>query len=169
MISYGHDAIDYLRRWVPAVREDTRRLVASPNLDVAITRWAELRHVAERLKAVSTDLNKLINELSDTSIPAQLEAHNLESLHHALWAVKINHSFRVTQKTGRKAEIHAWLQANGYGSLIVPTVNAQTLGAAFKDPYERGEIDPPADLFGVSTRTYASFEGKDEDGTASEA
>lgn len=169
MIEQARAAIHYLRRWTAHARADTRRLASEPRLSLVITRWAELRALADEMKAAASDLNRLINELSDYTLPQQLEAQNLDGVSHALGDVYLNRTFRVTQQKGKKLEIHAWLKANDFGALIVPTVNARTLAAALREPFEKGGLHVPSQLLSTSYRTYASFKKETDHGFEEES
>lgn len=48
----------------------------------------------------------------------------------------------LSVKVKDKIELHKWLEDSGNGSLIVPTVNAQTLKAFVKEQLQRGEQLP---------------------------
>lgn len=48
----------------------------------------------------------------------------------------------LSVKVVNKVELHKWLEDSGNGSLIVPTVNAQTLKAFVKEQLQRGEQLP---------------------------
>lgn len=50
---------------------------------------------------------------------------------------------------GKKEEAYAWLQDNGAGDLIQPTINASTLSAYAKQKGEKNE-ELPADIFNVA-------------------
>lgn len=49
-----------------------------------------------------------------------------------------------------KVKLHEWLEEGGNGSLIVPTVNAQTLKAFCKEQVKSGEIELPEEILKIS-------------------
>lgn len=48
----------------------------------------------------------------------------------------------LTIKVSDRPQLHQWLEESGNGSLIVPTVNAQTLKAFVKEQLQNGEQLP---------------------------
>lgn len=55
----------------------------------------------------------------------------------------------LSVKVKDKIELHKWLEDSGNGSLIVPTVNAQTLKAFVKEQLQRGE-QLPEEILAIS-------------------
>jgi len=156
-------ALLYIAKRMPAAIDETKRLMSEPRLSLSITRWHELRRLDAELKAVRSALTTFLNVISDDLMPAQLDAEKLRSAPHALGTVKIAHHFRATQ-VGDRAAIHKWLKDHQLGALVVPTVNARTLASALKEPFQKGELTPPADLIKCSVRRYASLTGETDDG-----
>jgi hypothetical protein len=146
----------YVNTGLEAIVEETERFFAEPRLPITISQWHETRQLEDELKRTRAILTRLNNKIADELMPAQLDALGLRFAPHALGTVRINHHFRAIQQKGKREEIHAWLNTNGYGALIVPTVNARTLAGALKEPFSQGE-EPPAELIKCSVRRYCSF------------
>lgn len=149
-------ALAYVNTGLEAIVEETERFFDEPRLPITISQWHETRQLEDELKRTRAILTRLNNKIANELMPAQLDALGLRFAPHALGTVKINHHFGATQVKGKREEIHAWLGANGYGALIVPTVNARTLAAALKEPFAQGEVIPD-DLIKCSVRRYCSF------------
>jgi hypothetical protein len=146
----------YLNDGLNILVHETESFFAQPRLNLTITQWHETRRLEDELKKTRALLTRLNNRIADELMPAQLDAAGLRFAPHAYGTVRINHHFKAVQQKGKREEIHAWLGANGYGALIVPTVNARTLAAALKEPFAQGE-EPPAELIKCSVRRYCSF------------
>lgn len=159
-------ALSYINENLPHVVLETHAMMAEPRLNLSITQWHETRQLEEQLKRTRAILTKLNNDIADNLMPAQLDMNGLAFAPHALGLVKINHHFKAAQQKGKRNEIHAWLRENGYGALIVETVNARTLAAALKEPFAKGEEVPPPELVKCSVRRYCSF--GDDDATEEE-
>jgi len=154
--------IAYLNDGLAIAVKETEAFFSQPRLNLTITQWHDTRRLEDELKRTRAILTRLNNEIADNLMPAQLDAAGLRFAPHAYGTVRINHHFKATQVKGKREQIHAWLGANGYGALVVPTVNARTLAAALKEPFAQGEVIPD-DLIKCSVRRYCSF--GDENGT----
>lgn len=155
----------YLNDGLARLNLETEAFFAEPRLNLTITQWHETRQLENELKRLRAQLTYLNNKIADDLMPAQLDAAGLRFAPHAYGTVRINHHFKAVQQKGKREDIHAWLKENGYGALIVPTVNARTLAAALKEPFGQGE-EPPNDLIKCSVRRYCSF--GDENATEEE-
>lgn len=149
-------ALAYVNAGLERVANDTHQIMSEPRLNLSITQWHETRALEAELKKTRAFLTILNNEIADNLMPAQLDMHGIRFAPHAYGTVRINHHFKAVQQKGKREDIHAWLKTNGYGALIVPTVNARTLAAALKEPFAQGE-EIPENLIKCSVRRYCSF------------
>ena len=149
-----HKAVDYLDRAQQLMEADTLRRAAHEDLDSVLTRFAEVRDLRDKLKAVYTAVNDLSEQMSAGIIPQRMEDLGVQTRHHRLGRFTV--SYRTSASMTDKEAGKDWLRKNGHGDLIIETVNAQTLSAFAKGVIEEGR-DLPAEYFTVTLRPSTSF------------
>lgn len=96
--------------------------------------------------AIGAEITELDAQLSDGMAEADLDRFSLNGstfyLKSRLFASPV---------AGRKDEMMAALKANGYGSLVVESVNANTLSSFIKEQREVTGMDVPSWLDGTVT------------------
>ena len=102
-----------------------------------------------RTKALSAEIDALDTELSDAMADAELERFSRNG--HTFY---LKSRLFASPTAGRKDEMLEALRTNGYGSLIVESVNTQTLSSFVKEQRELNEGKDP-DWF---NGTISSFE-----------
>ena len=102
-----------------------------------------------RTKALGAEIDALDTELSDAMADAELDRFSRNG--HTFY---LKSRLFASPAAGRKNEMFETLRANGYGSLVVESVNAQTLSSFVKEQRELNEGKDP-DWF---NGTISSFE-----------
>lgn len=97
----------------------------------------ELDEIDEYRKALQAEYDRYrLHEIPN----AMAENDDLRSITGEFGRCTLTSDLSVKVKD--KIELHKWLEDSGNGSLIVPTVNAQTLKAFVKEQLQRGEQLP---------------------------
>lgn len=99
-------------------------------------------------EAVGAEINALDAQLSDAMAEADL---NRFSRNGSTFYLKSR--LFASPAAGRKDEMMAALKANGYGSLVVESVNANTLSSFIKEQREVTGMDVP-EWLGDTVSTY---------------
>ena len=102
-----------------------------------------------KLKVLGAEIDALDTELSDAMADAELERFSRNG--HTFY---LKSRLFASPSAGRKDEMISALRANGYSSLVVESVNAQTLSSFVKEQRELNEGKDP-DWF---NGTISSFE-----------
>ena len=102
-----------------------------------------------RTKALTAEIDALDTELSDAMADAELERFSRNG--HTFY---LKTRLFASPAAGRKDEMLEALKTNGYGSLVVESVNAQTLASFVKEQRELNEGKDPSWFNG----TISSFE-----------
>ncbi|HLO98678.1 MAG TPA: hypothetical protein VK171_08795 [Fimbriimonas sp.] len=107
----------------------------------------------EKLKT----LNKEFDFLRITKIPAKMEDDGVDRISvSGVGRVSLTADLHVSVKADQKEAFYQWLDDNGRGDLVQPTVNSSTLKAAVKNMLKSGE-EPPVELLNISPFTRASI------------
>lgn len=118
------------------------------NLVELILRMKDLQDEIEHFDTIIKDLRARYDQLRLFDIPnAMAEAGDTRSITGDFGRCTLTADLHV--KTPDKFALHAWLNESGNGSLIVPTVNAQTLKAFVKEQLVNG-TPPPETIIQVS-------------------
>lgn len=105
---------------------------------------AELDEIDEYRKALQAEYDKCrLHEIPNM----MAENDDLRSITGEFGRCTLTSDLSVKVKD--KIELHKWLEDSGNGSLIVPTVNAQTLKAFVKEQLQRGE-QLPEEILAIS-------------------
>lgn len=105
---------------------------------------AELDEIDEYRKALQAEYDKYrLHEIPNM----MAENDDLRSITGEFGRCTLTSDLSVKVKD--KIELHKWLEDSGNGSLIVPTVNAQTLKAFVKEQLQRGE-QLPEEILAIS-------------------
>lgn len=97
----------------------------------------ELDEIDEYRKALQAEYDKYrLHEIPNI----MAENNDLRSITGEFGRCTLTSDLSV--KVSNKIELHRWLEDSGNGSLIVPTVNAQTLKAFVKEQLRNGEQLP---------------------------
>lgn len=104
-----------------------------------------------KMKALKAEIDKLDDEkkflqeqydkLRLFDVPNEMAEQDLTSI-RGEWG-RCTLTGDLTVKVLDKQGLHVWLQAEGFGDLIVPTVNAQTLKSFAKEQLREGIVFPP--------------------------
>lgn len=92
-----------------------------------------------RIKAVNAEITELDLKLSDAMAEEELERFSRNGSTYYLKS-----RLFASPVTGRKDEMIRALKANGYGSLVTESVNANTLASFIKEQREATGEDVPA-------------------------
>lgn len=128
--------------------------------DLTLGDIAEIYVLAKGCHEVVDDARKMLHKFGE-----HLSYNKLPDLfdHHGVKSFTTDEGYRVTVTTRisasmlDKQEGYKWLEDNGLGDLIQPTVNASSLSAALKSMMEDQNIEPPADVFKVTPASYTSI------------
>ena len=111
------------------------------NLIALITEMKDLQDKIDILDDKMKLLRSRYDQLRLFDIPNSMaEQDDMRSVSGAFGRVTLTSDLHV--KVENKFELHKWLEEGGNGSLIVPTVNAQTLKAFVKEQIIAGTILP---------------------------
>lgn len=104
-----------------------------------------------KMKALKAEIDKLddqkkflqeqYDKLRLFDVPNEMAEQDLTSM-RGEWG-RCTLTGDLTVKVLDKQGLHVWLQAEGFGDLIVPTVNAQTLKSFAKEQLREGVVFPP--------------------------
>jgi len=124
--------------------------------------YVALNALGKELSETEKELSGVINRVKTELMPGLLEDHGQTNISlEEGFQIVVSTQMRASVAAGKREDAHQWLRDNGLGDIITPTVNAQTLSAAFSQ-MRKDNIDPPVDLFNVfhqpttSVRTTAS-------------
>lgn len=99
-------------------------------------------------EAVGAEINALDAQLSDAMAEADLDRFSRNGS-----TFYLKSRLFASPAAGRKDEMMAALKANGYGSLVVESVNANTLSSFIKEQREVTGMDVP-EWLGDTVSTY---------------
>ena len=106
------------------------------------------KDLEDSVKAIGSEIEELDRQLSDAMAETQLDSFSRNGstfyLHSRLYA---------SPSTGRKDAMMLALKQNGYGSLVVESVNSKTLSSFVKEQMEANEGNIPSWL-GDTVSTY---------------
>jgi len=95
-----------------------------------------VRRELDRLDEVWKPLSKKYDQLRLAEIPAEMAAEDVTSIKGGFGRCTLQSDLHVSAPN--KQALHEWLTDTGNESLIIPTVNAQTLKAFCKEQMENG-------------------------------
>ncbi|MEE3405569.1 MAG: hypothetical protein VZR73_15950 [Acutalibacteraceae bacterium] len=106
------------------------------------------KDLEDSVKAIGSEIEELDRQLSDAMTEAELDRFSRNGstfyLHSRLYA---------SPSTGRKDAMMQALKQNGYGSLVVESVNSNTLSSFVREQMEANEGNIPSWL-GDTVSTY---------------
>lgn len=106
------------------------------------------KDLEDSVKAIGSEIEELDRQLSDAMTEAELDRFSRNGstfyLHSRLYA---------SPSTGRKDAMMQALKQNGYGSLVVESVNSNTLSSFVREQMEANEGNIPSWL-GDTISTY---------------
>lgn len=106
------------------------------------------KDLEDSVKAIGSEIEELDKQLSDAMTEAELDRFSRNGstfyLHSRLYA---------SPSAGRKDAMMQALKQNGYGSLVVESVNAKTLSSFVREQMEANEGNIPSWL-GDTVSTY---------------
>lgn len=122
-----------------------------------------LRRMDECTKAadlLKKELQKGFDFIRFTAMPAVMEKADIESGKVAgIGTISLISDLNVSIRADCKELAYRWLDDNGHGDLIQPTINSSTLRAFAKDRVRAG--DPlPTELFNITYNTRAQVTRK---------
>ena len=138
------------------VRADTNNAVATNDHVEVIRHYDYLRKATAKIKEAREALDEMEQRLSREQVPEVMRAHNIRTITiEGVGRVSLTNRWSCAMPD--KPAGMEWLRDNGHGSLIIETVNAQTLASFAKTMNEEQGIDLPAELFKTSIMTYTSI------------
>lgn len=132
-----------------------RSAYANMSLQDLVTRMHKLRaekdHEEEILKRINEDFDLIRFEL----VPDAMEDEGIERVRYeGIGTVYLRSGLRASINPQRREEAFLWLDDNGHGDLVKPTVNAQSLAAAIGKIVADGNAIPEG-LINVHPYTQA--------------
>lgn len=106
------------------------------------------KNLEEQTKTLGAEIEELDELLSDAMTDAELDRFSRNGS-----TFYLKSRLFASPASGRKDEMMRALKENGYGSLVVETVNANTLASFIKEQREATGEDVPVWL-GDTVRTY---------------
>ena len=118
--------------------------------------YADHREQAERLSAVTAEMNKLKDALSYIHIPAAFDTAGIQNVRVVGYGlVSLNRRWSCSMLN--KDQGLAYLRGAGQGGMIIETVPAPTLGAWAHAVTDETGREPPDDIFKTSIARYVSL------------
>jgi len=96
----------------------------------------KVRSQLDGLDLLWKPLQKRYDELRLNDIPAEMAEEDVRSITGDFGRCTLQSDLHVSAPD--KIALHSWLESTGNGSLIIPTVNAQTLKAFCKEQMTNG-------------------------------
>jgi hypothetical protein len=97
------------------------------------------------LRKAATALQARVDCLRLVVLPKVMEETGVTSCTiSGIGRISVTHDLYAAIRADHREEAFTWLRENGYESLIVPTVNAQTLRAWAKEQIRSGGTIPPS-------------------------
>lgn len=126
------------------------------NIPMVLSFYDELSAYTDITERLYKEVNSLCQKLSYEEIPDMLDRHEVDSIKirskNFITSARINASIPFD----KRQEGHRWLENNGLGALIIPTVNAKSLSSAIKDYIQTNAKMPPKDAMTVHLQRYTS-------------
>jgi hypothetical protein len=120
--------------------------------------YDHLSALNDELKETQKALNMLEGLVSTKLIPDLFKLRKVKNINiEGVGRVVIGHRWSCSILDGQKLNAHKWLRGGGNGSLIIETVNGQTLGALAHHLSDEKGISMPSDLFNTSIQPYTSI------------
>lgn len=123
----------------------------------------EMKRVREQLEEAKTHtalLQKTFDLLRKNVIPNKMDELNIENMKvKGVGTLGKRYDAYCNMVPGSQQELFAWLEAEGKGDVIKPSVNSSTLKALMKEMFEAGEEIPEAYVT-FTPYTYVSITGK---------
>ena len=119
--------------------------------------YMDAKEDLENLKAHQSAAQKRFDEIRKVKIPALMEEMGLDGTKvTGIGRISLRQEAYASMNKERKPEAYAWLEENGHGDLIQPTVNGSTLKAFLKEQVKKGEIIPD-ELFNFTPYEMATI------------
>ncbi|NBS71071.1 hypothetical protein EBT31_19515, partial [bacterium] len=116
-----------------------------------LTLYDVVRTMHDRLEEAEKTLSRCVQLLSTSVLPRRFQEEGISTITMKELGARFTVSTRMTASMLDKDMAIEWLEENGYGDLVKPTVNSSTL-SKFAAEYvlEKGQ-DLPDDLFKVGS------------------
>lgn len=151
-------ATNELQGVVGDIRSETASINASGDHIAIIRNFNDLRIVNEILKETQKALTEIAESLSREAVPEAMRAKKVKTLTlEGIGRITISSRWSASIIPEKKPLAYDWLRDGGNGSLIVETVNAQTLSSFAKDLFVTEGKELPDDMFKVGQMTYTSI------------
>lgn len=151
--------VDDLRRAGTSIQQETDRAVAAKDHVALIRHFDKVRNITEQIKEAREALDQIETRLSREYVPEAMREAGVRTI-TVEGVGRVSVSQRWSASILDKELGHKWLQDNGHGGLIIPTVNASSLSAFAKNLIEEEGKELPEDLFKTGRLTYTSITKK---------
>ena len=155
---------DRLRRRIEATREDADLLVSSldettreaGSLAGVCALYDAIRNLDEMVEEVKKMTSKAVQVLSVSVLPQKFQEEGVSTLTMKELGARFTVNTRITASMSDKEQAMEWLREQGFGDIIIPTINSSTLSKfAAEYTVEKGQ-DLPEGLFKISTIQHMS-------------
>lgn len=102
----------------------------------------------------------LQTKLSYVTLPESIENSGFDSVTVKGYLYTVGVRLNASIPEDMRPKGHEWLEGNGYGAIILPTVNAKTLSSAMKSYIEEKGLNPPDDAVKIHRQKYISVTKK---------
>lgn len=138
--------------------QDTlREKYDNQNLKQQIILMYSLRIELDALKQEKTRIQKDYDYLRHNKIPNTMEEEGIENITiEGIGRVTLTSDINASIPAASRVAAYEWLQENGFGDLVIGTVNASTLKAFIKGQLKAGN-SVPEKLFSVRPFTRATI------------
>ena len=154
-----HVTIDRLDIQVGKIEKDLDRIRALSAEEAAVE-YVNFREKYDYLDSVFGRLTTAKDKLSREIIPRIFEDSHHDQSINLKTGHRVTVQYRLTASMKNKEAAMKWLQDNGLGDLIQPTVNASTLAAVARGMIEEKNESLPDEYFTVSNLPTTSVTRK---------
>jgi len=137
------------------IRNDTAEVVKTNDHIAVIKHYNHMRIANETIKEARKALDQMEESLSRETVPEVMRANSVKTI-TVEGVGRVTISARTSCSMVDKELGMKWLEDNGHGGLIQPTVNSSSLGAFAKSQMEEGR-ELPVDKFKTSLMTFTSI------------
>tara|TARA_B100000700_G_scaffold331737_1_gene467772 strand:+ start:6007 stop:6513 length:507 start_codon:yes stop_codon:yes gene_type:complete len=127
------------------------------SLPALLQDYVEFHQVATELDKLTKEINKCRAQIKEFQIPERFDEEGVKTMtiETENGPFRLTVSQRVFASMKDRESGMGWLEINGHGELVTPTVNASTLSAWAKSQIEEGE-ELPEEVFNVTYRENTS-------------
>jgi hypothetical protein len=133
------DRLSILCKTIESTLDDVRKM----GIEEAAQVYVDFRQMFDYLDATRDEFARIKERLAKEIIPAIFEESSVDGTINLKSGYRVTLAHRMTATILDKEGAYKWLEDNGMGDIIQPTVNASTLAAVAKNLLEENRSLPP--------------------------